>query len=81
MQQFELKSFGTDAMGPEKVDYVQVNSESAARSAAGRLARKIKGPVDLARAGGADWADRYMTTAIHDESGIWAAGYRFERLI
>lgn len=81
MQQFELKSFGTDAMGPEKVDFVRYASDGAARSAAGRLARKIKGPVDLARAGGADWADRYMTTAIHDDRGIWAAGYHFERLV
>lgn len=53
-------------------------SDSAARSWAARLAKASGGPVDLARAGNADWNERYMTTAAPCEFS--ASGCRFERL-
>jgi len=77
-QQYEFKSFGADGMGPEAVEFARYASDSAARSAAGRMSVRIDGPVDLARAGSADWNDRYMTTASPSE--FHASGYRFERL-
>ena len=52
--------------------------DTAARSRAGRLAKKHSGPVDLAYAGGADWSDRYITTASPSEFST--SGYHFERL-
>lgn len=53
-------------------------SESAARSRAGRLAKRYNGPVDLAHAGEGNWGERYITTA--EPSPYHASGYRFERI-
>ena len=55
------------------------HSESAARSAAGREAKKNGGPVDLCHAGDEIWEDRYITTAAPSE--YHATGYRTERLV
>lgn len=77
MQNFEFVIY--DA----KADYVRseiyaYKSESGARARAGSLAKDFGGPVDLARFGEGDWADRYITTAAPSE--FHAAGYVFERL-
>ncbi len=77
-QQYEFRLFGPDAAGPETVEYHSLRSDASAKSKAGRLAKRTDGPVDLARAGAADWNDRYMTTAAPSE--YHAAGFRFERL-
>lgn len=78
MLQFELRAFPNEAMGPEDRTFVQAPSDQAIRARAGRLAVRINGPVDIARAGGTDWNDRYLTTASPSE--YHAAGYRFEQL-
>ena len=78
MLQFEIKSYGEDGGGKEVIEYQRFNSDSAARSYVGRLSKKIGGPVDLARAGGAEWNERYMTTASPSE--YHATGYQFLRL-
>lgn len=78
MAQFEFVHYGEDAAGPAIRTFPVYSSESAARSAAGRLAKRIKGPVDVAHAGGAEWNERYMTTAA--PSNYHASGFRFERL-
>lgn len=82
-QQFELRAYPADEHGALGADHPQVSivnlrSEGAARGMAGRLAKRVNGPVDLAHAGGEPWPDRYITTA--NPSAFHAAGYRFERL-
>jgi len=82
MQQFEFHAYrGTDdgsiSVSPE-ITFARLSGDSAARAKAGRLARNINGPVDLAIAGAADWSDRYVTTA--SPSQYHSTGYRFERL-
>src|SRR3546814_6840473 len=57
---------------------LRMASHSAARAKAGRIAKQIGGPVDLALAGAAPWDDRYITTASPSEHH--ASGYRLERL-
>lgn len=80
--QFEFHAYKGDEDGviAERAEITQHAkiSDSSARSYAGRLAKRIKGPVDLARAGGAPWEERYLTTASPSEHHT--AGYRFERL-
>lgn len=80
--QFELRAYAGDDDGViadrEEVTFERFASDAAAKSFAGRMARRIKGPVDLARAGGADWDERYLTTAA--PSDFHASGFRFERL-
>lgn len=76
-QQYELRPF--DATGREmETVFVRKSGDAAARSQAGRLSVANDGPVDLARAGNADWGDRYITTASPSE--YHKAGFRFERL-
>jgi len=82
MLQFETHAYEGDEWGRiadrAVVTRFQAKSDASARSRAGRLAKAINGPVDLARAGSADWADRYMTTA--NPSPHHSSGFRFERL-
>lgn len=78
MQQFEFVVYDENVTEVERLS-LPMRSDSAARSKAGTLSKQHKGPVDLAFAGSADWADRYITTA--SPSDFHAAGYRFERLI
>ena len=75
---YELRSYGEDALGEMKIDYLTCRSDSSARSAAGRMAKKIGGPVDLADVGSQPWDQRYMTTASPSE--YHSSGYRCERL-
>jgi hypothetical protein len=77
MQQFELHDFSGEA-SLAVVTTLRLKSDSAAKAAAGRLAKRNGGPVDLAFAGGAEWNERYITTAA--PSPYHASGYRFERL-
>lgn len=82
MIQFEFHVYPGDADGavaaePEIFTH-RLSGDSAARARAGRYAKQRKGPVDVAFAGAADWADRYMTTA--SPSDYHASGYRLERL-
>jgi hypothetical protein len=58
--------------------YRDYASDSAARGAAGLLAKRNNGPVDLAYAGDEPWDKRYITTAAPSE--YHTAGYRHERL-
>lgn len=76
-QQYEIRPFDEDGreMGAQ---FISKRSDAAAKSHAGRVAKLNNGPVDLARAGGADWNDRYLTTASPSE--FHQSGYRFERL-
>lgn len=80
--QFEFHAYAGDEHGViaerAEVTTERMTSDSAARAKAGRIAKRINGPVDLARAGSAEWADRYITTA--NPSEHHAAGFRFERL-
>lgn len=78
MLQFEFVNYGEDAAGAEVRTVETFVSDSAAKNAAGRLSKRIKGPVDIARAGDAPWSERYLTTA--SPADCWAAGYRFERI-
>lgn len=82
MQQFEFRAYRADTAGnvPDQPEilFARLAGDSAARAKAGRLAKKINGPVDIAIAGGGDWNDRYMTTASPSE--FHSSGYRFERL-
>ncbi|UVK46761.1 hypothetical protein BPNPMPFG_002469 [Mesorhizobium sp. AR07] len=82
MQQFELHAYQGDEWGTlaDRADITtqSMTGDSAAKGKAGRLAKRINGPVDLAYAGAAPWNERYITTA--NPSTVHAAGYRFERL-
>ena len=82
MQQFEFHAYrgddeGVIAESPD-ITFARLSGDSAARAKAGRMSRRINGPVDLAIAGAADWNDRYLTTASTSE--YHSTGYRFERL-
>lgn len=77
MLQFEFHAYAGDSLA-ETVTFERLAGDQAARAKAGRLAVKVEGPVDLARAGAAGWDERYITTA--NPSSFHASGYRFERL-
>jgi glucose-6-phosphate dehydrogenase assembly protein OpcA len=64
----------------ERADIMTHTYEEKAQAVAyaGRLAKRINGPVDVALEGSEPWADRYITTA--NPSPYHAAGYRTERL-
>lgn len=66
--------------GPREgiISYSRHASDASAKTKAGRMAKRLGLPVDLAVAGGADWDERYVTTASPSE--FHATGYRFERL-
>lgn len=51
---------------------------NAAKSWAGRMAKRIDAPVDIAYSNDLPWNDRYVTTAA--PSVFNTTGYRFERL-
>ncbi len=75
---FEFHSYD-DSVKPLAVHRdMSFDNEKAAKAAAGRLAKRNNGPVDLARVGETEWADRYVTTA--SPSAFHAAGFCFERL-
>jgi hypothetical protein len=76
-QQYEIVAYDESVREIGRFNIVK-NSDAAARSHAGRLAVQNSGPVDLARAGAADWDERYITTA--SPSAHHVTGYRFERL-
>ena len=81
MQQFEFQAYRNHddyLMSEPEVSFARLSGISAARAKAGRLAKRIDGPVDIALAGAADWADRYLTTA--NPSEYHSSGYRFERI-
>lgn len=69
-QSYELHAFAGDEDGviadnPE-VETVSLRDVNAARSRAGRLAKRIRGPVDLAYSGKQPWDERYITDlAVH----------------
>lgn len=81
-QQFEFHAYAGDENGQiassPDVTFLRLAGDAAAKSAAGRMAKKINGPVDLAIAGSAPWNDRYLTTASPSE--FHASGIRFERV-
>ena len=79
---FELKAFPGDDDGDiaaiPTITEEELPGPTEAKRFAGRLAAKIKGPVDLAYAGGEDWNDRYITTL--SPCQFASQGYRAERL-
>lgn len=81
-QTFEFHAFKGNSDGDHAatadVTVARLRSDSVARTKAGRLAKRIGGPVDLAFAGAAPWNDRYITTASPSE--YHSTGYRFEKL-
>lgn len=81
---FELHAYPADRDGAFLADRPDMSFESlrdiaAAKGKAGRLAKRINGPVDLAYEGSEPWEDRYITTASPSEHHV--AGYRFERIV
>lgn len=74
---FEFHQFDENS-DPIACTVEDFKSDSSARSRAGTLAKQNGGPVDLARVGESEWADRYITTA--SPSPHHTAGYRCERL-
>ena len=82
MQQFEFHAYKGDEHGAveerAEITTLPLKGDAAARSKAGTIAKQVNGPVDLAYAGAAPWADRYITTASPSEHHT--SGYRFERL-
>lgn len=77
-QQYEVKHYGELGAGLETVEILHTTGDNAARQYVGRLALRICGPVDLARAGVSEWNERYLTTA--EPSEFNAAGYRHVRI-
>lgn len=82
MQQFEFHAYAGDDSGavaaaPE-ITFERLSGDSAARAKAGRLAKRLNGPVDIAIAGAAEWNDCYITTA--SPRPFHRSGYRLERL-
>jgi len=80
---FELQSYPADKddvfhEGRPNCDFADHRDIAAAKGRAGRLAKRINGPVDLAYAGNEPWEERYITTA--SPSAYHKSGYRFERL-
>jgi hypothetical protein len=83
MRQFEFHDYGDGTYSGTTLERANITTlefeeTSQAKAAAGRMARKLGGPVDLAKGGDGEWADRYITTAAKSEHH--SAGYRFERL-
>lgn len=76
--QYELVPYDEDLREMDRI-IIRKSGDAAARSHAGRVAKANSGPCDLARAGKAEWNDRYLTTAAPSE--FHASGYRFERLV
>jgi hypothetical protein len=64
--------------GEAVVTMAKYDETSSAKACAGRIAKRIKGPVDLAFYDDREWPNRYITTAY--PSDYHASGYRFERL-
>lgn len=79
---FEFQAYEGDVTGAiasnPTVTTERLRDINAARAKAGRMAKRVNGPVDLAYAGVAKWPTRYITTASPSE--FHTAGYRFERL-
>jgi hypothetical protein len=82
-QAFELQAYPADEdnailnANPE-IEFENCRDIAAAKGKAGRLAKRINGPVDLAYAGNEPWNERYITTASPSE--YHKSGFRFERL-
>jgi hypothetical protein len=83
MIQFELRAYPADEHGAftqdrPNVSIVDVADAILARGRAGRLSKRVNGPVDIAYAGDAPWNERYITTAVPSE--YHSTGFRLERL-
>lgn len=89
MRQFEFHAYACDEHGAHiaakpEVYHMDFNEAAQAKGYAGRLAKRVNGPVDIAHAyqagePGQDWSERYITTASPSEHH--KSGYRFERLV
>ena len=80
---YEFRAYPCDEHGAQLKDAPDVTTARFAETVqakqyAGRMAKRVNGPVDIAFDNRADWADRYITTASPSEHH--ASGYRFERL-
>jgi hypothetical protein len=74
---YEFQCYDENVMPTVNI-YREYVSDSAARAAAGSLAKRNNGPVDLAYDGDEPWSERYITTA--SPSDYHTTGYRHERL-
>lgn len=86
MVKFEFHAYEGDEDGnlasqPEVI-FDRFRDIAAARGYAGRLAKRINGPVDVAYGEPAseNWNERYLTTASPADKRIWKSGFRFERI-
>lgn len=79
MRTFEFHAYAGDEHGNTAVQAEITTKEFAetvhAKAYAGRLAKKVNGPVDLARHGEGAWCERYITTAEPNE--YTSTGYSF----
>lgn len=82
MRKYEFHAYHGGAFGEvaEKADVTTHSYEETAQAKAyaGRLAKRVNGPVDVAFADERSWEERYISTA--NPSEHHAAGYRLERL-
>ncbi len=82
MRAYEFHAYHGDADGciAERADVTTHNYDETAQAKAyaGRLSKRINGPVDIAFAGPGAWSERYISTAAPSE--YHSAGYRLERL-
>lgn len=84
MRTYEFHAYAADEFGAIISDRAEMTTRSfaetaAAKAFAGRLAKRINGPVDIAFHRLISWEARYITTASPSE--YHASGYRFERLV
>lgn len=83
MTEFEFHVFPADEHGrmdsaDEFIETKCLIDQTAAKGYAGMLAKRHRGPVDIAYAGDELWYERYVTTASPSEHH--RRGFRFERL-
>lgn len=76
--QGELHAYPNGTAVHPQIETQYYRDVAALKGHAGRWAKRVNGPVDVAYAGAEPWAERYITTASPSE--FHASGYRFERL-
>lgn len=79
---YEFKAYPGNSDGDVAAQAITSTGEfeetASAKAYAGRMAKRINGPVDIAFVNSQEWNARYITTAM--PSDYTASGYRLERL-
>lgn len=82
MRTFEFHAYAADEDGnlamTAEITTAKFAETAHAKAYAGRLAKRVRGPVDVASHRLIAWDARYITTASPSEHH--KSGYRFERL-